>query len=250
MIKTKFNKDTIRSFTKPLNALTNLINDEDGGVIVNFDKENKTASISVKKDSSGFVGFVKYKTEAFRDLEIDKDEKVGILKIGDFIKYLSIVDDDDTKLEYDNNNVGISSGDSEFSFKTADVDMIKDGPKTFKGFTFIAELPIDEKFEKLKKAISVLSNEDCVYIKGSATDSTITFTVKSSSMEINKFNIKIAAPQVTSDFEIPFNKEYFSNALSIPVDAVKLSLTERFLSVSGETKHYSMAYYIAKKTIK
>lgn len=248
MFKLTFNKEKIRAFTKPISALTSVISDDDGGIIINFDKEKKDGLIAVKKDAYGMIILIKYKPELFDNIVIDKDEKVGVLKLGDFIKYFSIIDDDNTAIEFADNTFNIASNESNFSFKIADTDMIKEGLKNFKGATMLTELEVDAKFDRLKKAMGVLSTEDCVYIKGSVADSNLAFTVKNSNMEINKFNIKIPAT-VTKDFESPYNKELLSMAFDLPTDTMKVALAERFISFVGESKYYTISYFIAKKTL-
>lgn len=249
MMKVTFNKEKIRAFTKPLSALTSVVTDEDGGIIINFDKEKKDGLIAVKKDSYGMIIIIKYKPELFENMDIDNNEKVGILKLGDFIKYFSIIDDDATEVVFKDNTFTITSNESDFSFKIADTDMIKEGLKNFKGAAVLTEMDVDAKFDRLKKAMGVLSTEDCVYIKGSSADSNVAFTVKNSNMEINKFNIKIPAT-VSSDFDSPYNKELLSLAFGLPTDTLKLSVAERFISFVGESKYYTMSYFIAKKTLK
>jgi hypothetical protein len=248
-MKIVLNKEKIKAFCKPLMSLMNTIKDDDGGVILNVDKTTNEITISAKKDSVGTVIFVKYKKDLLEGIEIDKDEQIGILKLSEFIKYFSVIDDDKTELLFDNNKFVLSNGDANLSFKTADVDMIKEGPKTFKGASWYSEVVVDSKFEKLNKAMAALNNEDCVYIEGDKDSGVVTFTVKSSNIEINKFSTKIMSP-VTQNFDLPFNKEYFTTALSIPTDSVKLSISERFINVQGETKYFSISYFVAKKTIK
>lgn len=249
MLKIVLNQEKIKAFCKPLVSLMNTIKDDDGGVILNVNKDSGEITISAKKDSVGTVIFVKYKKELFEGAEIDKDEQIGILKLSEFIRYFTVINDDKTELVFDNNKFTVSSGEDNISFKTADVDMIKEGPKAFKGASWFSELIVDSKFDKLNKAMSVLNNEDCVYLEGDKDSGVITFTVKSSNIEINKFSTKIVTP-VSQNFEIPFNKEYFTTALSIPTDTVKLSISERFINAQGDTKYFSMSYFVAKKTVK
>lgn len=249
MMKIVLSKEKIKAFCKPLQSLMSVITDDDGGIILNVDKATNEISISAKKDSIGTVIFIKYNKDLLEGVDIDKDERIGILKLSEFIKYFTVIDDDKTELVFDNNKFVLSCGDANLSFKTADVDMIKEGPKTFKGTSWLSELEVDSKFEKLQKAMSVLSNEDCVYLTGNKDDGAITFTVKSSSMEINKFNTKVLTA-VSQDFELPFNKEHFISALTIPTDTAKLAIGERFINVQGTTKYFSYSHFVAKKTIK
>lgn len=249
MMKIVLNQEKIKAFCKPLIALMNTIKDDDGGVILNVDKDTNEISISAKKDSVGTVIFVKYKKELFEGAEMDKDEHIGILKLSEFVKFFSIIADDKTELLFENNKFTVTSGSDDLSFKTADVDMIKEGPKTFKGASWFSEIPVDSKFDKLNRAMSVLNNEDCVYIEGDKDSGVVTFTVKSSNIEINKFSSKIMSP-VTQNFEIPFNKEYLTTALAIPTDTVKLAISERFINTQGETKYFTISYFVAKKTVK
>lgn len=249
MMKIVLSKEKIKAFCKPLQSLMSVITDDDGGVILNVDKTTNEISINAKKDSIGTVIFIKYNKDLLEGVEMDKDEKIGILKLSEFVKFFSVIDDDKTEMVFNNNEFAISCGDADLSFKTADVDMIKEGPKTFKGASWLCELEVDEKFEKLKKAMSVLSNEDCVYLAGDKDDGALTCTVKSSSMEINKFKTKIITT-VTQDFDLPFGKDHFMSALSIPTDSVKLAIGERFINVHGTSKYFSYSHFVAKKTIK
>jgi hypothetical protein len=249
MLNISLGKDKISSFTKPLNALMQTITNDDGGIILNFDQKSKECNVYVKKDSIGTLIFLKYKAALLQDMQIDKDESIGVMKISDFVKYFSIIDDSKIQMKYENSSFALNGDDSECSFRTADVDMIKEGLKNFKGATYFAEIAVDSKFDKLSKAMNVLAEEDCVFIKGSASESTVTFTVRSSGVELNKFCLKVITP-VTQDFEIPYNKDILQTALNAPASNIKLSLAERFVSICADCDEFSMTYYIAKKAIK
>lgn len=253
MFKGTLTKDKKADFVKVLGAVANFITDEDGGIIINLDKEKSEANIFAKKDSAGTLIFVKYNSPMFSGFTIDQDEKVGVMKINDFIKYFSVIDEDKVDISFKDHVFSINGSDkdegSEISFRTADVDLIKEGLKTFKGTTWFTELVVDEKFDKLKTAIDVLKEEECVFIKGSAQQGTVTFTVKSSGVEINKFMFTLKA-DVTQDFDTPYSKEYLQNVLRMPTKTVKISVADRFISVAGATDNYSITYYLARKTLK
>lgn len=249
MFKLVADKVKINHFIKPLQSLASFIKDDDGGIVLNFDKEKLESNIYVKKESDGVLVFVKYKKELLENLEIDKDEKVGVLKLSDFIKYFSVIDDDKTEISFENNNLSIKTDNADITFKTADTDMISEGLKNFRAVTWLSEIVIDEKFDKLKKAMNVLGNEDCVYIKGDVSLNKLIFTVKSSSLDINKFTIKIDS-QVTKDFELPFNKEYLQIALACPSQTTKLFIGERLICINADNTYSNLTYFIAKKAIK
>lgn len=246
-------KDKKVDFVKVLGAVANFITDDDGGIIINVDKEKLEANIFAKKDSAGTLIFVKYNPSMFTGFTIDKDERIGVLKINDFIRYFSVIDEDKVIIKFDNNDFSITGADSgaesSISFRTADVDLIKEGLKSFKGTTWLSEIIVDEKLDKLKTAMDVLKDEECVFIKGDAKQGTVTFTVKSSGVEINKFKITLAAT-VSQDFDTPYSKEYLQNVLKMPTKTVKIMVADRFISVYGVTDNYSITYYLAKKTLK
>lgn len=249
MFKIKLHEDKLDLFLKPLNALTNIISDDHGGIVINLDKEKLEANIYAKNDSMATLAFIKYKSDMFTGAELDKDEKIGVLRLADFIKYFSVLDSKEIELFFDNNTFSLTADDSDISFRTADIDMIKEGPKNFKGASFIAEIEIDDNFNKIKKAMSALHEENCVFISGKSSENKIVFTVRDGTNELNKYKLKVTTT-LSQDFEIVFSKEIFNIAISVPGDKKKLHISERFAMVVGETDLYTMTYFIARKVVK
>lgn len=250
MFKGSLGKDKIAAFMKPLSAITSFISDEHGGIVLNVNKEKKEANVRIVKNNT--LLFVDYTKEIFGNFDITQDEKIGILKVPDFIKYFSVINDEKVDLRYEDSSkeLFISSDNSEISFRTADTDIIKEGPSKFGGSSWVTgDIIIDAKLDKLQKAMSVLAAEECVFIKGSAADSSLSFTVKNSGVALNKFSLKISA-SVNTDFDAVYNKELLQLAFSLPATEKKFIISSRMMMIEGKTPDYTLTYFIARNTKK
>ncbi len=242
-------KEHVSAFTDPLNSLSKIIED---GVVLNVSAADKTISIYALNGPSGTMVHVTYK-ELFNNFDITQDEKIGILKIPQMVKYFSILEQEKVNMQFENNVFSLANSLGSVNWKTADSDMIKESPKTLKAITWWSTVTVDSKttskFKTLLKAMSVLSEEDCVYVKGDKTAGTVTFIVRASGIEINSFTLDIPT-QVDADFDTFYRKDVLEKALNTPSDSIMLSFSERMARMECKSKYVDITYYIAKKTSK
>lgn len=246
MIKGLFNKTQIKEFIYPLNVIANILDPkDDGGIILNFDKDKKDIKIYTKKHSIGTIIFVTY-NDLINNFEIDND-KLGIINISDFIKYFSIIDDENTEIQFKDNLFSIKDNDSEISFKTADLSTITEFNKNFNFKDFICEIELDDdKFKKLNKAIKALSSEDYIYIKGK--DNKIFYTIKRKDIDFNTFKWNFDAT-LKKDFEIIIKKDLYQMATTLNSDKKILKIAERFIMVESIRDNSSISMFVAKSNI-
>jgi hypothetical protein len=219
----------------------------DCGVVLNVDKEEKTINIYAINSSVGTLIYLKYVGGLFDNFTFaDQDEQIGVLKLSEFVRYFSVLDDAGASIEFDNTLFSIKHDGGTLSFKTADPAVINQAPKTFKGSTWLTEFEINSRFSKLHKAMSVLSNEDCLFATGIKNDNKVTMTVKSATVDINSFKVTIDNP-VTQDFECLYRKDVLQQILKTPSDSIKVSFSDRLAKFECKSKYYEMTYYVAKK---
>jgi hypothetical protein len=247
MIKGIFNKEQIQEFLYPLQFLNTIIDAKSSksGIIFNFDSINKEINVYVSNMSVGTLVFLKYKN-LLNSFHVD-DEKIGIINISDFIKYFSIIEDDNTEIEFNNNKFYIKDGTSEISFQTADIAMIAEGLKTFKGQDWIISTEFDEKFDKLQKAMKSMVNEEYLFIKTDSQNKKTNFIVRKKDLDTNNYKTTIDT-DVKSDIEIAINKEYFQNASSIKCDSMNFQISDRLINFNCKRKNSEISVFIAKAT--
>lgn len=245
MIKGIFNKSQISEFLFPIQIVGSILDPkDDGGIILNFDKETKSIAIFTKKQSLGTIIFIKYK-DLINTFEVD-DEKIGIIKISEFIKYFSVIEDENTEIEFKDNLFSIKDSDSEINFKTADISTINEASKNFKFSDWYGNIIIDDKFKKLNKAIKLLSNEDYIYIEGK--DNKVSFTVRKSDLDNNKFKCAFDCT-ITKDFNLIIKKSLFQMATENKCKKINLKFAERFICVECETDFSTITFFVAKSNV-
>lgn len=245
MIKGIFNKEQIQEFLYPLQFLNSIIDSKSSksGVIFNFDAETKEINVYIKNQSISTLVFLKYKN-LLNSFHVDT-EQIGIINISDFIKYFSVIDDDNTEIEFNGNKFFIKDSDSEISFQTADVSMISEGLKTFKGQDWLVSTDYDEKFNKLQKAIKSMVNEEYIFIKGEAATKKLNVIVRKKDLDTNNYKTSLDV-DVKTDFEVAVNKDYFQNAASIKCDSMELRLSDRLVNFVCQRKNSEISVFIAK----
>lgn len=239
--------EKIKAFINPIENIVPMMGSE--GIVINAILEKKNIGIYAYCKENGFYALINYKN-LFDTFEITKDEKIGVLKISDFTKYFSVINADAVNVEFVDNNFVITDNDSQFSFKTADASMIRECPTRVLNFTSCAKIVLDTKFNKLNKAMKVLSvEEDTILITGNKEKGTVTFEVKSQSIDFNKFKLVVPC-QVTEDFENIFNKAIFQMVLSSPGETeTTLHVNQKALKIECSNKYSDVTYLIAKKVI-
>lgn len=247
MIKGIFNKDQIQEFLYPLQFLNTIVDSKSSksGLVFNFDAATKEINVYVTNMTLGTVIFLKYKN-LLNSFHVD-DEKIGIINISDFIKYFSIIDDDNTEIEFNANKFYIKDGSSEISFQTADIAMIGEGLKTFKGQDWLAITPFDDKFDKLQKAMKSMVNEEYLFIKGDSVNKKLSFIVRKKDLDTNNYKTSIDL-EIKTDLDLAINKEYFQNASSIKCDTMTFKVSDRLINFNCERKNSEISIFIAKAT--
>jgi hypothetical protein len=243
-------RDKLQAFLSPLQSAATIMHEN--GVILNAVVADKNVQMFSLNNEVGTLIHLIYNKELFDGFTFgDTDEKIGVLKLAEFIKYLSVIDDDGVNINYQNNKLTLSHNSEALSFKTADPDMIKEAGKTFKssGITWFTEIEVDKRFTKLLKAMSVLANEDCVFISGDKDKGKVTFTVKSSTVDINNFTFEVDA-KVSSNFESPYLKEVLQLVLATSSEKIKLSISERLALFECTNKYSTMKFFVGKKVSK
>lgn len=245
MIKGIFNKEQIEEFLYPLQVLNTIVDSKSSksGIILNFDSATKEINVYVTNLSMGTVVFVKYKN-LLDSFHVDND-KIGIINIADFIKYFSIIDDDNTEIEFNANRFLIKDGSSEIAFQTADIEMIKEGLKTFKGQDWLVSTEFDQKFAKLQKALKSMVNEEYIFIKGDAETKKVNFTVRQKDLDANNYKCALDT-EVKSNIELIIKKEYFQNATSIKCDTLNFKISDRLVNFECQRKNSEISIFIAK----
>jgi hypothetical protein len=235
----------LNAFLEPLKNLSSLMGEE--GIILNTSSVDKNIAIYAQNTANGILSHIKYKSDLFDGFKIETDEKIGVLKVGEFVKYFSVLDDDNVKIAFTDNTFSISHDLGNLSFRTADASMITEAPKTFKGAGWFVETEIDQKkFSKLKKAMSVLSNEDSIFVSGVQSTNKVTFTVRSSNVELNTYKLVIDAP-VAQDFETAYRKDIWQLILSSN-NNIKASFGQKLVKFDIKTEYSDVIYFVAKKS--
>lgn len=243
-------REKLKAFIDPLVAASAIM--ADNGVILNAVTADKSVQMFAHNTDAGTLIYLTYPKELFDGFTFAAtDEKIGIMKLSEFIKYFSVIEDDGVAMDFENNKFSLSYNTEHLSFKTADADLIKEAGKNFKpaSMKWFSEVEVDKKFTKLIKAMNVLSNEDCVVVSGSKADSKVTFTVKSSTVDINNFKFEVDAA-VTEDFSYPYIKNIFQLILATGSEKIKMSISERLIMFDCANKYSSMKFFLAKKVSK
>lgn len=245
-MKGTFTKENLEAFVGPLKSLADVMGDE--GVVLNVLAKEKTVQVFALNNSAGTLVYVKYDPKLFEGFEFaDEDEKIGVLKVGDLVRYFSVLDESGVQLSFLDKTLAISHEAGNLSFKTADPDMIQEAPKTFKGATWLAEVDVDSKFSKLNKAMGVLAGEDCVFVTGSSSKGKIVLNVRSGNVEMNSFKLEVVAP-VTNDFETAYRKDILQLVFRTPAESIKVSFSERLARFECANTLCSLTYFVAKKS--
>ena len=242
-------KSLISAFTGPLSSLSRVT--EEGGITLHVSKADKTINIYALNQPAAIMTNIVYK-DLFTNFEINEDEKVGILSIPKFIDFFDILDSDKVEINYDSklNSFSLDGGAlGNGVFKTADTDLIKDSPKSFKGYAWVASVEVDPNFAAFRRSLSKLGDEDCVMIVGDKAKGVITFTTRSSSVEINKFVFNVTT-KVDADFSTFYSKKIFQDVISTPSEKMTISFADRLIKVESNSKHADIIYYVAKKAAK
>lgn len=243
MIKGLFNKVQIEQFLYPLKVLSKILDPkDDGGVILNFDSKTKSVAIYTKKQSQGMYIFIKY-FDLFDAFQID-DEKIGIIKISDFINYFSVIDDNNTEISFSDNVFYIKDDSSEINFKTADISNIAEGPKNLKTPIWLSEIKYDSSFDRFEKAMKMFTNEDHIYMTGKSSENKIDFLVRKVDLDNNKFKCSVSSQ--TKDFEMLVKKQLLQTAIDVKSNDIMIKVAERFISVESKTDYFSINFFIAK----
>jgi len=216
----------------------------EGGILLKVQKDTMIINVYQKNILTHVVSRGIYNKFTMVD-----DTKIGILKPADFVKYINMFAEN-SSVSFEDNVFTITNGDSDVSFRTADVDLIKEGPATFKGTTFVADVMIDSRFDRFAKAMSVLANEDTVNVKGDKATGKVTFKIANASMAVNTFKLVIDKIAVADDFEFKYSKEDFLAILQTPIPTKKMSFAEKLLRLECTSANLDITYYIPKKAAK
>jgi hypothetical protein len=248
-MKGKFaSKSELDNFVNPLKNFGLIMGEN--GIVLNITVEDDTvgAKINAINNSVGTVIKSDYK-ELFKDFTVDSDDgcKIGILRIGEFVNLFSLFDDGEVVFEFDEETkeLKLSQGKSKIIYQTADPDLIKEFNKPFSGSNWFASFDYDDKFTKFTKAMSVLSNEECIIVEGDQTANTVRATIRNKSVAVNSYQVELDTT-VSEDFNIPYKKEIMQMVLSPKHESVKLSFGDRVCMVETEDKFNSTVYYISK----
>lgn len=245
-MKGTFTKENLEAFVGPLKSLADVMGEE--GVILNILAEEKTVQVFALNNSAGTLVYVKYDPKLFEGFEFaDADEKIGLLKVGDLVRYFGVLDESGLQLSFVDKKLSLTHEAGSLSFNTADPDMIQEAPKTFKGASWLTEVEVDTKFSKLNKAMGVLAGEDCVFVSGSASKNKVVLNVRNSNVEINSFKLEVAAP-VTNDFETAYRKDILQLVFRTPAESIKVSFGERLARFECALKLCNLTYFVAKKS--
>lgn len=237
--------EKLESFLNPLKSLSNLMKDE--SVVINIDATNKTLNINAL--NSRALCFLKYNKDLFDGFTFNADKKIGIMKLQEFVKCLSVIQEEGVQIDFAESIFSVSHSLGSIGFRTADPDMIKEGPSKFKGTTWYTQFAIDKRFSKLQKAMSVLSSEDTLFISGDSEKAEVTIKIRSSSVELNTFKVIIANP-VIQNFETAYTKEVFQMILNSSADSINVSFGEKVAEFVCKSKFCDSIYYLAKKAAK
>ena len=244
-----FDAKEVSLFTSPLTSLSRIIKDGNG-IILNISKDNKNISIYSLNSEIGVMVHMTYNAELFKNIDMSIDERIGILNIPQLVKYFQILDGDKVDMRFENNVFFLANTAGTVSFKTADPDMMKEAPKNYKGSTWFIEVKVDQSFQTLIKAISVLGEEeDCIVVKGNKEKGKVLFTVRSSGLEINSYKLEVSST-VNEDFETFYRKDVFEKVLTTKCDSIGMAFSERVARFECKSPHCDITYYLAKKQVK
>ena len=157
----------------------------------------------------------------------------------------TIIDDDNTEIEYKDKVFCIKTSDCELNFRTADSSIIQELGKKFSFSDWSAEIEINDNFKKLQKAIKLLPDEKYIYIKGDTENKKLNFTVKKTELDTNAFKSSFDC-DIKKDVSIIINKDYFQIAESTKCKKMTLKIADRFICVECENDISTITFFIAK----
>jgi len=235
----------LSAFIQPLKELAFVM--DDTGVVLNISKTDENVVIRAQNTAKGILAYITYKKELFAGFEFGSDEKIGIHRLADFMKFLSVMEEPGVQVEFQNTCFSISHADhGVMSVKTAEPSMIQEAPASFKGTTWFADVIFDTKFAKLKKAMTALSSEDSVSVVGNSTKNKLTFTVRGSSAELNTYKVEVPVT-IKNDFETIYRKDVLQVVLS-SANVFTASFGEKLVRLQSSSEYSDATYYIAKKS--
>lgn len=242
-------REQLLGFINPLKNFAAIMGEN--GIVINFETKNNvvSASISAINQSAGTVIKSVYKT-IFDAFTMTNDTcQIGILKIQDFVSLFTLVDDSKIDIEFDETTkeFKITQGKASVVYQTADPDLINQFKKPFNGTVWYCNFMYDGAFDKFTRAMSVLSSEECVIVKGDAENAKVTLAVKNRAVAINSYTLDIDT-NVSDDFDIAYKKEYLQTILSPKHDSTKLTFGERVVMIEVSDKYNDSVFYVAKMT--
>lgn len=242
-----FEPEQLQNFLNPLIALSYLMKSE--GIVLNISKE-KTLSIYALNPAEGFLGAIHYKSKLFSNFNIEENLEVGIIRLNEFVKFFSILDNkSNVYLEIHNGNKIIlrQNGSGEVSYRAADISLIRQAPKKTPDIKIYSSLDISE-FTKLKKAMAVLSDEDCLFVSGDSEKNKISLNLRSDQVEMNAYKLKIDCP-VSENFETIYKKPMWEVVLTLSLGTITANFSDRLVRFDCEDDNVSIKFYVAKKAI-
>lgn len=240
-------KEQLMGFISPLKNFAAIMGEN--GIVINFENKDGvvSASISAINQSAGTVIKSAYKS-LFDGFTMTNDTcQIGILKLQDFVGLFSLVDDANIDIEFDETtkDFKITQGKASVVYQTADPDLISQFKKPFNGTNWYCSIVYDNKFDKFTKAMSVLSSEECVIVKGDSAKSNLSIAVKNRAVAINSYNVDVDA-EVSDNFDIAYKKEHLQSILSTRHEATKLTFGERVVMIEVSDKFNDTVFYVAK----
>jgi hypothetical protein len=238
-------KEDIDSFINQIKYVIPFAESE--GIKLQVDAENKVLTSHLMNRALGVVVEVTSKS-IYSNFDLATGHEIALLKLSDFTSMFGIFGSKGVSINFIDNEFQVSDladAESILSFKTADPSLMP-AVKSFKGASYFTDITIDDRFEPLVRAMSVLSNEDVVVISGIASKGKVTFKVVNGNMSVNNYKITIDA-KVTADFEVPHRKDVFQNMIKLPIASKVLSISERIIKVEATSPSIDMTVYLAKK---
>jgi len=239
----------IEKFSSPLKVIGLLMGDN--GVNLSFFKDeddNRVAMVPARNKTTGVVIIHKWKN-LFNDFDFDSDdERVGILKVNEFISRLGIFTDEKKEIEIEKTDDGIltlTQGQSILQFKTSDPELISEGKRKFKGADWIGVLDYDERLTSFTNALKVMASEQYIFAKGIKDKGEIVLSVQNKDVQHNAFKIPVDA-EVTEDFELVFKKENIQIILSSKPSNIKIRFSDRMMNIHAENDDEESDYFISK----
>lgn len=243
-------KEMLEGFINPLKNFSPILGDN--GLVINFTNDDDTivAKINAINQSVGTVIKSTYKN-LFDEFEKDDEEecKIGVLRLAEFVNLFSLFNDDSVDFEFDETTkeLKLTQGKANIIYKTADPDLIKEFNKPFSGSVWYSSFVYNDDFSKFTRAMSVLTNEECIIVEGSSGDGVVDVTIRNKNVVVNSYKIQVETA-VSEDFSMAYKKDVMSMILSPKYDSINLSIGERVCMVETTSKYNDTVFYIAKMT--